>query len=161
MRSDTQDTSSMHFDNVIELYQNAWRDNFDLPALTDYGESRGALTYGDMAAQIARLHLLMKHIGIRRGDKIALVGRNSASWVVVFMAAVTYGATIVPILHDFSHDDIQHIVTHSESRVLFAAENIYKHLDFEAMPGLCAVFLLESYSLANSRKVDGLSLIHI
>lgn len=157
MRSDTQDTSSMHFDNVIELYQNAWRDNFDLPALTDYGESRGALTYGDMAAQIARLHLLMKHIGIRRGDKIALVGRNSASWVVVFMAAVTYGATIVPILHDFSHDDIQHIVTHSESRVLFVAENIYKHLDFEAMPGLCAVFLLESYSLANSRKVDGYS----
>lgn len=156
MRSDKQDVTSTSFDNVIELYQKAWRENFELPALTDYGDSRGALTYGDMAARIARIHLMMKRIGIRRGDKIALVGRNSAAWVVTFMATVTYGGTIVPILHDFSHDDVQHIVRHSESRILFVAENIYRHLDFEAMPGLLGVISLESGKVLAHRHIDGL-----
>lgn len=120
-------------ENLIEIYAESFRNNWDLPAVTDYitGESH---TYGEFATRIARTHLFFKECGIKRGDKIALLGKNTISWVVTYMATVTYGATIVPILQDFNPQDAQHIVNHSESMLLFVADSIWDNLEFEKMP---------------------------
>ncbi|MDE6265475.1 MAG: AMP-binding protein [Paramuribaculum sp.] len=120
-------------ENLIEIYAESFRNNWDLPAVTDYitGESH---TYGEFATRIARTHLFFKECGIKKGDKIALLGKNTISWVVTYMATVTYGATIVPILQDFNPQDAQHIVNHSESMLLFVADSIWDNLEFEKMP---------------------------
>ena len=84
-------------ENFIKIYESSFRENWDLPALTDYNEQR-SYTYQDMAREIAKLHILFRHCQIRRGDKIALVGKNTPNWCVAFMATVSYGAILVPIL---------------------------------------------------------------
>ena len=99
-------------ENFIKIYEKSFKENWSLPALTDYN-SRETFTYGDMARQIARIHLLLRHCQIRRGDKIALIGRNTPRWVMAFFASVTYGAIIVPILQDFNPNDVHHIINHS------------------------------------------------
>lgn len=96
-------------ENFIKLYESSFRENWDLPALTDYNEQR-TLTYEDMAREIAKLHILFRHCQIRRGDKIALVGKNTSNWCIAFMATVSYGAILVPILQEFNPHDIHHII---------------------------------------------------
>ncbi|MDE5836345.1 MAG: AMP-binding protein [Paramuribaculum sp.] len=120
-------------EDLIKIYAKSFRDNWDMPAVTDYvtGESH---TYGEFATRIARTHLFFKECGVKKGDKIALLGKNTISWVVTYMATITYGATIVPILHDFNPQDAQHIVNHSESVLLFVADSIWDNLEFEKMP---------------------------
>ena len=93
-------------ENFIKLYESSFRENWDLPALTDYNEQR-TLTYEDMAREIAKLHILFRHCQIRRGDKIALVGKNTSNWCIAFMATVSYGAILVPILQEFNPHDYQ------------------------------------------------------
>ena len=104
---------SQYPDNILEIYQDSFRESWDLPALTDFGSDE-VMTYGDLARRIARVHLFYKQMGISPGDKVALLGKNSSTWVMFFMATVTYGATIVPILADFNSHDSQHIINHSE-----------------------------------------------
>ena len=86
-------------ENLIKIYENSFRKNWDLEAVTDYGTTV-TLTYGQIAERIAHLHLLFKHCGIQEGDRIAVMGKNNSNWVITYLATVTYGAVIVPILQD-------------------------------------------------------------
>ncbi len=138
------------YSDLLTIYRQSWIDNFSLPALTDYGSGK-TLTYGEMARRIARLHLFYKHLGIRPGDKIALLGKNTTNWVIDFMGTITYGAVIVPILHDFNHVDAQHIINHSDAMVLFVSDSIWESLDFEEMPGLRCVVSLENRKIITER----------
>ena len=128
-------------ENFIKIYEKSFKENWDLPALTDYN-TRETFTYGEVAEQIARLHLLFKYCQIRRGDKIALVGRNTPRWCIAFMATVSYGAIIVPILQDFNANDVQHIVNHSDSVLLFAGDLIWENLEVDKLSQLRATISL-------------------
>ncbi len=129
--------------SLLQTFEKSFKDNFNLPALTDYA-SGDTLSYGDFAIKIARIHLLYKACGIKRGDKVAILGKNTPEWVAVFMATITYGAVIVPILNDFNPLDAQHIVNHSEARLLFVNESIFEHMDFSQMPRVEAVVSLDN-----------------
>ncbi|MCM1153161.1 MAG: AMP-binding protein [Muribaculum sp.] len=132
----------MEITNFIKLYEQSFIENWDLPALTDYPTKR-TLTYGEMAHDIAMTHLFFESIGLRPGDKIALCGKDSSDWVKVYMATVTYGAVIVPILSDFNPADITHIVNHSEAGFLFIGENIWEHIDPEALLNIKGAISME------------------
>ena len=115
-------------ENFIKLYEQSFRENWDLPCYTDYGEDE-SYSYGQVAQEIAKLHLLFKHCSLRRGDKIAIIGKNNARWCIAYMATITYGAIVVPILQDFNPNDVHHIVNHSESVFLFTSDSIWEHLE--------------------------------
>ena len=140
-------------ENLIKLYEQALRDNFELPALSDYGTDI-SLTFEDLAVEIEKIHILFEEQNIRPGDKIALVGRNSAYWGVVFLATVTYGAVIVPILNDFSPNDIQHIVNHSDSVLLFASDSNLRELDETQMPALKMTYSFAGKQIASRDESD-------
>ena len=124
-------------------------DNWNRDALTDY---KGAtLQYHDVARKIEKLHILFEHSGVGKGDRIALCGRNSTQWAVAFLATLTYGATAVPILHEFTADQIHHIVNHSEAKLLFVGDVVATQIDATAMPLLEGIINIPDYSLAVSR----------
>ena len=104
--------------NFIKLYESSFKENWDLMALTDLNETT-SLTYGEFAKEIARLHILFEQMGISKKDKIALIGRNHTTWASVFMATITYGAVIVPILHDFHPESMENIILHSDAKLIF------------------------------------------
>lgn len=114
--------------NFIKLYEDNFKKNWDLPALTDY-KLGTKLTYGELAKEISKLHLLFAEHGIEKGDKIALVGKNHSTWCAVFLATITYGAVIVPILHEFNPESITEIIEHSESKLVFINDNLWNSLD--------------------------------
>ena len=135
------------FNSCIE---NTIKDNWLLDALTDY---HGAtLQYHDVARKIEKLHIMMEAAGIRPGDRVAVCGRNSAHWAVAFLATLTYGAVIVPILHEFSGEQIHNIVNHSESRLLFVGDYVVSTIEPDAMPHLEGIFNLPDFSLHTSRN---------
>lgn len=118
--------------------------NWDRDALTDY---KGAtLQYKDVARKIAKFHIVLQSAGIQPGDKIAVCGRNSAHWAVTFLATITYGAVIVPILHEFKADNIHNIVNHSEAKLLFVGDQAWENLNEDHMPGLIGVVLLTDFT---------------
>ncbi|WP_305150387.1 AMP-binding protein [uncultured Duncaniella sp.] len=129
-------------DNLLQIYASSFRQNWDLPALTEFGSGQ-TMTYADMSRRIAAIHMLFKECGVKRGDKIALMGRNSFSWVVVYMATLTYGAVVVPVLHDFNVQDAQHIINHSDSVILFINESIFDNMEFDKIPQVKAVMSLD------------------
>ncbi len=114
--------------NFIQLYEISFRENWELPAITDLNEST-SVTYGDFAEKIARLHILFEEMGITKKDKVALIGRNHTTWASVFMATITYGAVIVPILHDFHPDSMENIILHSDAKVIFIDRSTLKTLN--------------------------------
>jgi len=116
--------------NFIQLYEDSFKKNWDLPALTDYNENT-TYSYGELAREIARLHLLFKELGIEKGDKISLIGKNHSSWSILFMATITYGAVIVPILHEFNPESMEEIIAHSDSRLVFVNESLWSKLKQE------------------------------
>lgn len=126
-----------------KIFSDSFRENWNLSALTEFGEN-DTVTYGEFARRIARVHLLYESLGIKPGDKVALVGKNNATWVIVFMATVTYGAVIVPILQDFNPTDTQHIINHSDAELLFVAPTIWENLDLECLPQVRAAISLEN-----------------
>ena len=129
-------------DNFIKLYEKSFTENWELPALSDY--SRGnTQTYGEMAEEIAKVHMLFESLGIKPGDKIALCGKDSANWVKIFMATVTYGAIIVPILSDFNPVDITHIVNHSGAFLLFVSDHIWEHMEPDKLLNVKGVISIE------------------
>ena len=133
-------------ENLIKIYENSLRKNWDLEAVTDYGTSV-TLTYGQMAERIAYLHLLFERVGIQENDRIAVMGKNNSNWVTTYLAAVTYGAVIVPILQDFKANDAIHIINHSESKLLFITDQIWENIDVEQVPDLQAVISLNTMDL--------------
>lgn len=133
----------MSNDNLLQIYAASFRQNWDLPALSEFGTGH-TMTYADLARRIASLHLLFKECGVKRGDKIALMGKNSIAWVVNYMATITYGAVIVPVLQEFNVQDAQHIINHSESVMLFINDSIFDNMEFEKIPAVKAVFSLDS-----------------
>ncbi len=125
-------------------------DNWLLDALTDY---KGAtLQYHDVARKIEKLHIMMEAAGIQKGDRIAVCGRNSAHWAVTFLATLTYGAVIVPILHEFNGEQIHNIVNHSESRLLFVGDYVVNIINPDEMPDLEGIFNLPDFSLHTCRS---------
>lgn len=132
----------MNKENILQIYASSFRQNWDLKALSDFGGG-ATMTYADLARRIAATHLLFKECGVKRGDKIALMGKNSISWVEIYMATLTYGAVIVPVLHDFNVQDAMHIINHSESVMLFINEHIFENMEFRKLPKIKAVFSLE------------------
>lgn len=118
-------------ENFIKLYENSFKENWDLPCYTDYGEDT-TFTYGQVAEEIAKIHLLFQYCSLRRGDKISIIGKNTSRWCIAYLATVTYGAIVVPILQDFKPNDVHHIVNHSESTFLFTSDNIWENLEEEA-----------------------------
>lgn len=133
-------------EDLIQLYAASFRKNWNLPALTDYFTSV-TITYADLARRIARTHLFFKAIGVKPGDKVALLGKNDSSWVISYMAALTYGAVVVPILPDFTPADATHIVNHSDSVLLIVSEHIWETLEQEKMPKVITAVSLDSGSL--------------
>ncbi|MGP1477762.1 MAG: long-chain fatty acid--CoA ligase [Phocaeicola sp.] len=131
-------------ENFIKLFENSFKENWDLPCYTDYGENR-TYTYGQVAEQIAKVHLVFQHCSLRRGERIAVIGKNTSHWCIAYLATVTYGAIIIPILQDFKPNDVQHIVNHSEATFLFVSDNIWENLEQEAMEDLRAVFSLSDF----------------
>lgn len=133
--------------NFIKLYENSLREHWELPALSDYKEET-RITYADLSQKIARIHVLFDKIGIERGDKIALVGKNHSEWCTVFLATITYGAVIVPVLVYFHPDGIMNILEHSESKLVFINESIWNQLAKEKIT--IPVIEIPSYSLLKS-----------
>lgn len=124
--------------------------NWDQDALTDY---KGiTLQYKDVARKIAKFHIVLESAGIQPGDKVAVCGRNSAHWAVAFLATVTYGAVIVPILHEFKADNIHNIVNHSEAKLLFVGDQVWENLNEEQMPLLEGIASLADFSSLVSRN---------
>lgn len=131
------------------LIQKSIIDNWDRDALTDFkGQT---LQYHDVARKIEKIHILFENSGIQKGDKIALCGRNSSQWAVAFLAALTYGAIAVPILHEFNAEQIHNIVNHSEARLLFVGDHVATIIDPQAMPTLEGIINNPDYSLKISR----------
>jgi len=131
-------------ENFVRMFEDSFRQNWDLPAFSDY-ETKYTLTYGQVAEQVEKLHLLFKQCGIEKNDKVSLIGRNSTHWAVAYIATITYGAVIVPILQDFRPEDVHHIVRHSDSKLLFTADYIWDHLDENELGQVRAVISLTKF----------------
>lgn len=105
-----------------------------------------------MPAKIEKLHIIFEESGIRKGDKIAVCGRNSSHWGVTFLATLTYGAVIVPILHEFKADNVHNIVNHSEAKLLFVGDVVWENLNESAMPLLEGILMMNDFTLLVSRS---------
>lgn len=137
-------------ESFITLIENSIKTNWYQNALTDY---KGAtLQYRDVARKIEKIHLSLQHAGIQKGDKISICGRNSSHWTVAFLAVITYGGVVVPILHEFKPDQIHNIVNHSESRLLFVGDYIWENLNEADMPNLEGIVGLNDFDLIYSRS---------
>ncbi len=139
----------MQIPSFKAIIQKSIIDNWDRDALTDY---KGAtLQYHDVARKIEKLHIMFENSGVVKGDKIALCGRNSANWAVAFLATVTYGAVAVPILHEFTADQVHNIVNHSEAKLLFVGDVVATTIDATKMPHLEGIIYIPDYSIVVSR----------
>jgi long-chain acyl-CoA synthetase len=136
-------------ERLITYIEDSIKKNWEIEALSNYKEK--GYSYKTMAEKILKLHILFSEAGIKEGDKIALIGRNSANWCVIYLAAVTYGAVIVPILPDFKPEDHVNIVNHSDSLLLFSDEKIWQTLSLDKLGEIIGVFSVETFDLLESR----------
>lgn len=135
--------------NFNQMIQKSIVDHWDLDSLTDF---KGAtLQYHDVARKIEKLHIMFESSGVKQGDKIALCGRNSAAWAAAFLAVLTYGSIAVPILHEFTAEQIHNIVNHSDAKILFAGDVVATQIDATKMPSLEGIIYIPDYSLVLSR----------
>ncbi len=137
--------------NLIKMYERSFRENREMSALTDYFKNE-TFSYYEMAKEIAKLHLLFKKAHVKKGDKIALIGRNNPRWCITYIATITYGACIVPILQDFNPNDIIHIINHSESRLLFLGDTYWDVIEEDQIPHIEAVFSLTDFHVVFERE---------
>lgn len=142
----------MEFQSVNKLLEKSFRENWDRPALSNYkGQD---LAYRDVARRIAKLHIAFEQCGLERGDKVAICSRNQANWGVSFLAALTYGAVPVPILHEFKPGNIHYLVNHSEAKVLFVDDVIWENLSEAEMPGLYVVVQINNFNFLYSKTEE-------
>ena len=131
-------------DNLVKIFENSFRTHWATEAVTDYGTPT-TLTYGDLATQIAHLHILFRLCGLKKNDKVAVMGKNNSKWVTTYLATITYGAIIVPILQDFKANDAIHIINHSETKLLFISDLNWEGIDLEQIPNVLSVFSLNDW----------------
>ena len=129
----------------LDLIEKTIKEHWDMPVFSDY--EGDTFLYKDMAKEIEKLHIIFRESGIQKGDKIAIIGRNSARWGIGFFAVLAYGAVIVPLLHDFTPDSVQYLVNHSEAKILLVAQHNRNSLDLKLMPGIVTCISLEDYSI--------------
>ncbi len=135
---------------MIKFIEQTLTAHWDMPAYTNYlGET---YQYAEVARLIARQHIVFKETGLKRGDRIAICGPNSSRWGIAFMAVVSYGAVVVPILNDFQPDQIHNIINHSETKLLYAAPNILKEIIPNEMPQLKGILKMEDYSVFSGNE---------
>ncbi|MBI5011229.1 MAG: AMP-binding protein [Bacteroidia bacterium] len=132
-------------ERLIGYIEESIRKNWRIEALSNYKEP--GYSYRRIAEKILKMHILFKGAGITEGDKIALVGRNSANWCITYLATITYGAVIVPILPDFKPDDLTNIINHSDAKILFADDKIYETLDINKLPAIAGVVSLDDFRM--------------
>ncbi len=142
----------VEYNYVKEFVEKSIKTNWNQPALSDY--QGGTYTYGDVAKQIHKLHKIFDYWGVKQGEKVALIGRNNANWGIIYLATVSYGAVIVPILPDFSTSDVHNIVNHSDSVMLFAGEMVWGNLDEAAMPNLRAIFSVNDFNILVNKDIN-------
>ena len=130
--------------NCVKYFERSFREHWDLEAVTDYGTDV-TLTYGQLAKKVAKLHILFRECGIKKNDKIAVMGRNNSNWVAVYLATITYGGVIVPILQDFHANDAIHIINHSESKLLFISNLNWEGIDLDQIPNVLAAVSLNDW----------------
>ncbi|GAA4837049.1 AMP-binding protein [Algivirga pacifica] len=138
--------------HLVNLIEGSIRNNWDIEALQDYGGESYA--YKDVAEQAIKFHQIFENLGIKKGDKVALLGKNSANWAMAYILTVTYGAVIVPVLPDFKPGDAHHIINHSDAKILFADKVIYDKLEFDKMFNLEVVFTLKDFNVLDQRVKD-------
>lgn len=136
--------------SFIALVENSIKNNWDMNALTDYNGA--TLQYKDVARKVEKIHIILEESGVKKGDKIAVCGRNSSHWGVTFFATLTYGAVIVPILHEFKADNVHNIVNHSEAKLLFVGDVVWENLNEAAMPLLEGILAMDDFSILVSRS---------
>ena len=135
----------MEYTSVNKIYQEAFKKNWDRPAISNYhGET---LHYKDVARRMEKLHIMFEECGLKRGDKVAICSRNQANWAVTFLAIMTYGAVPVPLLHEFKSANIHHLVNHSEAKILFVDEVIWEGLSETEMPDLHAIIQVNTFKI--------------
>ena len=142
-------------ENFIKIYEESFKGNWSLPALTDYGK-HNSFTFGEMATEIARIHFLFQECQVRRGDRIALVGKDNARWCIAYMAIITYGAIVVPILQDFNPNDIHHIINHSEAVFLFVSDRVWDSLEEDRIEEVRGVFSLSDFRCLHQRDGENI-----
>ncbi|MBR6347292.1 MAG: AMP-binding protein [Bacteroidales bacterium] len=142
----------MEFKSVNKLLEHSFRENWDLPALSNY--QGVTLFYRDVAQRIAKLHIAFEQCGLKKGDKVAICSRNQANWGVCFMAATTYGAVAVPILHEFKASNIHFLVNHSDAKVLFVDDIIWESISPDAMPELYVIVQINTFKFLYTREPE-------
>lgn len=140
-------------ENLIKMYEKSFRDNWDRPAISDYLFNE-TFTYHQMAEQIDKIHLLFDICKIEKGDKIALIGKNSPRWCITYIATITYGAVIVPILQDFHPNDVIQIINHSDSKLLFCDETYWDSIGVSTTPEINAVFSLSDFHSLDEKRTN-------
>jgi long-chain acyl-CoA synthetase len=140
-------------ERLVGYIEQSIKKNWEIEALSNYREK--GYTYKEIAEKILKLHVLFREAEIKEGDKIALVGRNSANWCVTYLSVVTYGAVIVPVLPDFKPVDITNIVNHSDSKLLFVDDKIFEALEAAKLPEIKGVISLEDFTTVTSGNGNG------
>lgn len=141
----------MEIQNFIKIYERSFIENWDLPALTDYVSGQ-TMHYSEVAESIAKLHLLYETIGLKPGARVAICGKDSTNWVLIYMATVTYGAVIVPILPEFNPLDVTHIVNHSEADLLFVSGSVWEPMEPEKLLRVNGVFRIDDFKVLYERQ---------
>ena len=137
--------------NLLKVIEDSFKESFDLPAFTDY-DTNETFTYGSAAQEIARLHALFRTADLKAGDKVALMGADSARWCIIFIATITYGAVIVPILQDFNPQDAERIIDHSDSRILFLDQKLRTSIDLNRCPQVEILLGIEELDIVHVAK---------
>jgi long-chain acyl-CoA synthetase len=136
-------------ERLIRYIEQSIKLNWEIEALSNYREK--GYSYKEIAEKIIKIHMLFRESGLAEGDKVAMIGRNSANWCITYLATVSYGAVIVPVLPDFKPDDLTNIINHSDSKALFADDKIYETLDAGKLPMVTTVVSLDTFGLITSK----------
>jgi long-chain acyl-CoA synthetase len=139
-------------ERLVGYIEQSIKQNWEIEALSNYREK--GFSYKEIAEKILKLHLLFKDSGIKEGDKVALVGRNSANWCIIYLATVTYGAAVVPILPDFKPDDLTNLINHSDASLLFVDDKIFELLDTAKIPQVGGVISIDDFSMITAKNSD-------